>query len=165
MSLALILAFAALLLITLLALLWSRWPAWMKALLLLGVTGMYFFGYGAVHEIWGIPSTDAMPDRFIMLASVIEEPTQRAAGAIYLWVSVPREGGPMLAPRAYKLPYTKELHTQIDDGVRKGRDGISQMGVAEIKAGKGLGSGWLKPGNDEQEIKIRDLPSPQLPEK
>ena len=71
----------------------------------------------------------------------------------------------LLAPRAYKLPYTKNLHKQVDEGVRKGKDGISQMGTAEAKAGLGKGGGWLRPGNDEQEIKIRDLPLPQLPEK
>jgi hypothetical protein len=27
------------------------------------------------------------------------------------------------------------------------------------------GLGWLRPGSDEQEVKIRDLPAPQLPEK
>jgi hypothetical protein len=32
------------------------------------------------------------------------------------------------------------------------------------KAGK-KGIGWLRPGADEQEVKIRDLPAPQLPEK
>jgi hypothetical protein len=27
------------------------------------------------------------------------------------------------------------------------------------------GFSWLRPGSDEQDIKIRDLPVPQLPEK
>jgi hypothetical protein len=166
MSLAIILAYGAILLLLLLALLWSRWPAWLKSLLVLAVTGLYFFGYDAVHAIWGVPSTDAMPARFVMLASVVEEPSSRAKGAIYLWVSEPQEGGPLLAPKAYKLPYSKDLHAQVEEGLRKGRDGIAQMGLAEAKAGAGKGgAGWLKPGNDEQEIKIRDLPSPALPEK
>jgi hypothetical protein len=165
MTLALVMAFAALLLLALLALLWSRWPAWFKGLLVLAVTVLYFAGHEAVRSIWGIPSTEAMPERFTMLSAVIEEPTSRAKGAIYLWVSVPREDGPLLEPRAYKLPYTKELHTQVDQGLRRGKDGVAQMGSAEARAGKGRGSGWLKPGNDEQEVKIRDLPSPQLPEK
>lgn len=165
MSLAIVLAFAALLLVTLLALLWSRWPGWMKGLLVVAVTALYFVGHDAVHQIWGIPSTDALPERFVMLASVVEEPTTRAGGAIYLWVSEPREGGPLLAPRAYKLPYSKPLHTQVEEGLRKGKNGIAQMGTAQAKPGNGRGVGWLKPGNDEQEIRIRDLPAPQLPEK
>jgi hypothetical protein len=165
MSLAIILAFAALLLLVLLALLWSRWPAWMKGLLVVVVTALYFVGYDAVHSIWGIPSTDALPPRFVMLASVVEEPSARTKGAIYLWVSEPQESGPLLAPRAYRVPYSKDLHVQIDEGLRKGRDGIAQMGTAEARAGKARSSGWLKPGSDEQEVKIRDLPTPQLPEK
>ena len=165
MGIALVISFAAVLLLILLALLWSHWPAWIKGLLVLGVTGLYFFGNDAVHQIWGVPSIDALPARFVMLAAAVDEPSGKMPGSIFMWVSEPREGVKKLEPRAYRVPYTKELHAQIDAGVRKGRDGISQMGTAEAKAGNARAAGWLKPGNDEQEIKIRDLPSPQLPEK
>ena len=165
MGIALVISFAAVLLLILLALLWSHWPAWMKGVLVLGVTGLYFFGNDAVHQIWGVPSIDALPPRFVMLAAAVDEPSGKTPGSIFMWVSEPREGVKKLEPRAYRVPYTKELHAQIDAGVRKGRDGISQMGTAEAKAGNARAAGWLKPGNDEQEIKIRDLPSPQLPEK
>ena len=166
MGLSIVLAFSALLLLLSLALLWSRWPGWLKGVLVLAVTALYFYGNEAIHGIWGIPSAEALPERFIMLASAVDEPVGRSAGSIFLWVSVPREGAAnRLEPRAYRVPYTKELHTQIDIGLRKGRDGISQMGTAEAKAGNSRSVGWLKPGSDEQEIKIRDLPSPQLPEK
>ena len=165
MGLALVLSFAALLLLILLALLWSRWPGWLKGALVLGVTGLYFFGNDSVHQIWGVPSVDALPERFVMLAAAVDEPAGKTPGSIFMWVSEPREGVKKLEPRAYRVPYTKELHAQIDAGVRKGRDGISQMGTAEAKAGNARGVGWLKPGSDEQEIKIRDMPSPQLPEK
>lgn len=165
MGLALVLAFAALLLLVLLALLWSRWPGWLKGVLVLAVSALYFYGNDAVHQIWGVPSNDALPERFVMLAAVVDEPSGRTSGSIFLWISEPREGLHKLEPRAYRVPYSKALHAQVDAGVRKGRDGISQMGTAEAKAGNARGSGWLKPGNDEQEIKIRDLPAPQLPEK
>jgi hypothetical protein len=165
MSLSIILSFCVLLMITLLALLWSSWPAWLKSMLIVAVTGLYFFGHDAVLQIWGIPSTEALPERFVMLASIVEEPSQKTQGAIYMWVSEPRDGKSALAPRAYKLRYTKDLHTQVDEGLRRGRDGVSQMGTAEAKAGSGKGMGFLRPGNDEQEIKVRDLPVPQMPEK
>ena len=165
MGLALVLSFAALLLLILLALLWSRWPGWLKGVLVLGVTGLYFFGNDAVHQIWGVPSVDALPERYVMLAAAVDEPAGKTPGSIFMWVSESREGVKKLEPRAYRVPYSKELHAQIDAGVRKGRDGISQMGTAEAKAGNARGVGWLKPGSDEQEIKIRDMPSPQLPEK
>jgi len=165
MGLAIVLAFSALLLLLLLALVWSHWPGWMKGVLVLAVTALYFYGNDAVHQIWGVPSADALPEHFVMLGAAVDEPTGKTPGSIFLWVSAPREGLKKLEPRAYRVPYTKQLHAQIEEGVRKGKDGISQMGTAEIKPGNARGVGWLKPGNDEQEIKIRDLPSPQLPEK
>ena len=165
MTLALILGYACLLLITLLALLYSAWPGWLKGLLIVSVTALYFVGYETVHAIWGLPSTDPLPERFVMLSALIDEPTQKTAGALYIWVSPLREDQPALAPRAYRLPYSKTLHEQLDNGMKRGRDGVNQMGTAEIKAGSGRGLGWLRPGSDEQEIKIRDLPLKQLPEK
>lgn len=165
MTLSLILAYAALLLLTALALLWSHWPGWLKIGLVLAVTGLYFFGHGTAHSLLGTPSTAALPERFVMLAAVVEEPSQKHAGALYVWISPIEEGRSAMSPRAYKLPYTRRLHEQIDSGIKKGRDGVSQMGTAEIKAGQGGGQSWLQPGNDEQEITIRDLPVPQLPEK
>ncbi len=165
MGLALVIAFASLLLVSLFALLWSRWPVWLKGVLVIGVTALYFIGNDAIRQIWGVPSTDPLPERFVMLAAAVDEPAGSVPGSIFMWVSVPREGVKRLEPRAYRVPYSKELHSQIELGVRKGRDGISQQGTAEVKAGNGRGVGWLKPGNDEQEIKISDLPSPQLPEK
>ena len=43
MTLALILSLAVLVLLCALALVWSRWPAWLKGLLVVGVTVFYFF--------------------------------------------------------------------------------------------------------------------------
>jgi hypothetical protein len=48
--------------------------------------------------------------------------------------------------------------------MKKVRQGVSQMGSAEPKSGP-RGFSWLRPGNEEQAVKIRDLPVPQLPEK
>jgi hypothetical protein len=166
MSLALILCYALLLVLVACALLWSSWPKWMKTLLVLGVTAMYFVGSQAVGAIWGIPSTDPLPPKFLMLAAAIEEPGAKSKGALYLWVSKLQDGKPVIEPRAYRLPYTKLLHNQVNEGLRRGRDGVAQMGTAEAKSGEGTGGFLgLKPGNDEQLINIRDLPSPQLPEK
>ena len=100
------------------------------------------------------------------LAGVVEEPGPRNAGAVFLWVSELREGEPTLEPRGYRLPYSKELHTRVEEGLKRGRDGVAQMGTAEPKLDKpGAGLLGLKPGNDEQELNIKDLPVPQLPEK
>ena len=166
MTLALTLSFALLLLLLCCALLWSSWPRWLKGLLIVGVTAMYFVGFESVKFIWGIPSTEPLPEKFLFIAAVVEEPTTKAAGAIYLWVSALREGKPAIEPRAYKLPYTKGSHSQVSEGLRRSRDGSAQMGTIEKKNTEGTGGfAGLKPGDDERELKIRDLPTPQLPEK
>ena len=166
MTLALTVSFAVLLTLAALALLWSAWPAWCKTLLAVGVAAFAFFGHEAVRELGGLPANEPLPARFVMLAAAVDEPTNKGGGTIFLWVSEIVEGRSGLAPRAYRIKYSKSLHTQIDEGLKRTKDGVSQMGTAEIKlAGSKSGLGWLKPGADEQEVKIRDLPSPQLPEK
>jgi hypothetical protein len=164
MTTAVVLSFAALVLLCTLALLWSRWPAWLKALLVVGVTGFYFFADGQVHGLAGWPSRDALPERFVLLAAVIEEPSSKTKGALYVWVNELKDGKPSAQPRAYQLPYAKDLHALLNEGMKKVRQGISQMGTAEPKTGP-KGFSWLRPGSDEQNVKIRDLPVPQLPEK
>ncbi|MFG6468020.1 hypothetical protein [Roseateles sp. BYS87W] len=163
MTLPIILSFAALLLLCLLALLQSRWPAWLRGLLVVGVTAFYFYGESAIHTLWGWPSGDPLPERFVLLAAVIEEPGPKRDGALYVWVNAVEDGKPAAQPRAYALPYSKDLHGLLNEGLKKVRNGISQLGTAEAKPRKGLS--WLRPGSDEQQVKLRDMPLPQLPEK
>lgn len=164
MTTAIVLASALLALLCALALLWSRWPGWLKGLLVVGVTAFFFFAEDTVHELTGWPSADTLPERFVLLAAVIEEPGTKTAGALYVWVNALEDGKPAAQPRAYRLPYAKDLHALLNEGLKKVRQGVSQMGTAEPKAGP-KGFSWLRPGSDEQVVKIRDLPVPQLPEK
>ncbi|MFZ2986457.1 hypothetical protein [Ideonella sp.] len=164
MTLAVVLCFCVLLLLCALALLASRWPGWLKGLLVSGVAVFYFVAYAAVHDMWGWPSSEALPERFVLLAAVFDEPTAKSSGALYVWVNAIENGKPSAQPRAYKLAYAKDLHALLSEGIKKTRQGVSQLGTTEPKRGR-KGPSWLRPGSDEQEIKIRDLPAPQLPEK
>ncbi len=164
MTLPVVLSFTALLFIALLALLWSRWPAWLKGLLVAGVSIFYFYADTVVHDMYGWPSTDALPERFVLLAAVIDEPGPKSAGSLYVWVNALTEGKPAAQPRAYRLPYSKDVHSLLNEGMKKVREGVSQLGSSEPRPGK-AGLSWLRPGNDEQIVKLRDLPVPQLPEK
>jgi hypothetical protein len=164
MSLPVVLSFTALAFVALLALLWSRWPAWFKALLVVGVSAFYFYADGVVHDMWGWPSGDALPERFVLLAAVIDEPTAKRPGALYVWVNALEDGRPAAQPRAFRLPYAKDVHALLNEGMKKVREGVSQLGTAEPRPGK-AGFSWLRPGSDEQVLKLRDLPRPQLPEK
>jgi len=164
MSLALTLSFCALVLLCAFALLWSHWPGWLKGLLVAAVAVFYFFADEVVHDLAGWPTSDMLPERFVLLAAVIDEPSAKSAGALYLWVDAIENGKPVAQPRNYRVAYTKDLHALLNEGLKKARQGVTQMGTASPKAGR-KGPGWLRPGGDEQEVRIRDLPAPQLPEK
>jgi hypothetical protein len=158
-------AFVALAALAGLALVASRWPAWGKALLVAGVTALYFVADRAFDDTWGWPSKSGLPERFVLLAAVIEEPTKKDAGALYVWVNALEDGKPVRQPRAYKLPYAKDLHALLEEAMKKVRQGVTQMGSAEPKRGRGRFFHWLRRGSDEEQLKIRVLPGPQLPEK
>lgn len=164
MTLAVVLSFVVLLLLMTLALLWSSWPGWLKGLLVAGVAVFYFWANAVVHDLSGWPSADPLPERFVLLAAVIDEPTKQHSGALHVWVNALDNGKPTDKPRAYTLPYAKDVHALLEEAMKKNRQGVSQVGTTEPKKGKG-GVAWLRPGSDEQVIKIRDLPAPQLPEK
>jgi hypothetical protein len=156
--------YVALLFVAALALLFSHWPRWAKALVVLASAGLWFGAEAVLDDVWGWPSGHSLPERFVLLAAVIEEPGKTSPGAVFVWVNALEGGKPAAQPRAYKLPYTKDLHALVNEGLKKARQGISQMGTAEPKRGTGAAN-WLRPGSDEQDVKIRDLPMPQLPEK
>lgn len=164
MTLPVVLSFVALLFLLVLALLWSRWPAWLKTLLVLGVTVLYFYGTSVVDGVLGWPSNDALPERFVLIAATIDEPNTRHVGGLYVWISTIQDGQAAPQPRAYRLPYSKAMHLQLSEGTQKIRAGFPQMGITEPRVPPS-GLQWMRAGNENQVIKLRDLPGPQLPEK
>ena len=156
--------YVALVFVAALALAFSHWGRGLKGALVLAVTCLYFVANSQLEGVWGWPSRDAMPERFVLLAAVIEEPGKTGSGALYVWVNALENGKPVAEPRGYRLPYSKDLHALLDEGMKKVRQGVSQIGTAEPKVGP-KGFSWLRPGGEQQNIKIRDLPVPQLPEK
>jgi hypothetical protein len=156
--------YVALAFLAALALLYSRWPRWARAALVAGTAALWFAAQSMLDDVWGWPSRHALPERFVLLAAVVEEPGKTTPGAVYLWVNALEQGRPARLPRAFRLPYTKDLHGTVNESMKKVRQGVSQMGTAEPRRGP-RGFSWLRPGSDEQDVKIRDLPAPQLPEK
>ena len=87
-------AFVAVLFVLGLALVASRWPVWAKAGLVALVTGLYFWSDTALEDVWGWPSRHALPEKFVLLAAVIEEPSKGKEGALYVWVNAIENGKP-----------------------------------------------------------------------
>jgi hypothetical protein len=147
-----------------LSLVYSRWPVWAKGLLVVAVLLIYVGADATLTRVWGWPSQQKLPERFVLLAAVFDEPSKTRAGALHVWVNAIENGKPSAVPRAYTLPYSKDLHSLLNEGMKKTRQGVTQLGTAEPKQGS-KGISWLRPGSDEQTVVIKDFPVPQLPEK
>ena len=145
----------------------TRWHWSLKAGLVVLVSGFYLFSFETFKGLAGWPAEDQLPEKFVLLSAVFDEPSPGRGhpGAIFLWVNPMKDDAPLEMPRQFKLPYEKDLHRILGDGIKKARDGNTQMGETQPRPRRG-GLAWLRPaGDDKVEIKLRDLPRAQLPEK
>ena len=62
-------------------------------------------------------------------------------------------------PRAYKLPYERSTHNDVEEAIVKMVDGVRQIGVTDRKP--------KKPGEDapQSQFSFYDRPDPILPPK
>lgn len=126
---AIALAYVFLLFVVLLAILKSQLGAAPKLALAALCAGFYLWHYDALQNYLGWPAANALPQKFEMVSSLIVEPDLKRdePGGIYLWV---RDlDSERLVPRAYRLPYQKQLHRKVDDTMRKQRDGQRHVGT------------------------------------
>ena len=126
--LALALAYVFLLFLLLLAVFRSEIGHGLKLLLSVLCLGFYLWHYNALQEYLGWPAAGALPARFALVSSFTVEPDLKRdeAGSIYLWV---RDlDNDTAVPRAYRLPYDKELHRKVDDTTRKQQQGERYIG-------------------------------------
>lgn len=138
-----------------------------KIWVVLGVSAFYFVGYHAINDSQGWAASSELPPRFVLLAAVIEEPVKdKTKGEIFVWLQPLTDNRPAGEPRAFRFPYEKGLHSLFEEGMKKNRNGNSQMGLVESAQHGSRGVSWLKPANTTtQRIKLRDMPAAQLPEK
>lgn len=91
--------------------------------LLMYISLCIFFSFEGVK---GLPSLEALPDKFSLQAFAVEEPNPtNKNGAIYLWIIPERatskcppglicvKTNSSRAPKAYQIPYTKEMHARM----------------------------------------------------
>ncbi|MBK4734011.1 hypothetical protein [Noviherbaspirillum pedocola] len=166
-SLHLTIAYVALAFLLLILCLATRWRAWIKIGMIALVTASYFIAQSAFQGMLGWPAAKSPPEKFVLLAVVAEEPDKERGtrGALYVWVNAMQGTKPAAEPRAYRLPYARDLHALLGEAMKKNRQGISQIGTLEAPAG-GKGGAWFRLAADPNvKIRISDAPAPQLPEK
>lgn len=145
----------------------TRWHTAVKIAMVGLALGYSLFAYHRLEAIGGWPNRQALPEKFVFLSAVFDEPNKitGSPGAIYLWLH-PMEGENLAPlPRAYRMPYAADLRGILEEGMKKARDGNTQLGSANPKRGP-QGSTWLRPaGSEDMSIKLSDVPRAQLPEK
>lgn len=93
----------------------SRGAWWLK-LPAIVVTSLFTFAvWDALDSFNGWPTAQTPPPRALLLSSSVDEPR-----AIYVWLMAPKARGPLeyradgAEPRSYRLPYSRQLHAQVD---------------------------------------------------
>ena len=171
--------YAALALLLLSLQLRTTWPWPLKssviALSLPATVGSFL----AIEAQLGWPSPTALPDRFQLHAALIREPAADDVdgGAIFLWLS-PWEAAPLdetlpaddagldaavlphIRPRAFNLPYSRELHQKVETMRERLARGEMVTGRHEP------GNGWERRfGRQDGHIDLEAPPPPPLPAK
>ncbi|MFA5488441.1 MAG: hypothetical protein WC284_04400 [Candidimonas sp.] len=74
-------------------------------------------------EQQGWPYKAAMPEKSILIASMISEPHGDDEGKIYLWINTETDK----TPRAIQIPYDREVHKQLTQ--KKRQNGNKEQGI------------------------------------
>lgn len=176
----------------------TKWKWWWKLALFATVLPFCFFIWSAIVSYQGWPTTQQTPQKALLLQAIVREPEPDNPGAIYLWLlplsdevhdteSFLQYAGSLGEPRAYRLPYTREMHQMVEKAQAKMREGKPVVLERGRKPGTGDGDGEGQPGEPgdeeggregsngqrpgggygghEQEYQMYELPPPAPPRK
>ncbi|MEE9310217.1 MAG: hypothetical protein V3U64_04295 [Cocleimonas sp.] len=130
-----------------------------KILISLMLPLIYYIHWMGLLQSKGWPSDQTLPTQFELISADIVEPnqTKQIVGNIHLWIR-PGDNG---APRAYILPYTRELHKRLFEAKQRSAEGRTQLGTLSggnsREAGANVGGGM--------KLSFRNAPRRRLPAK
>ncbi|MEM3000582.1 MAG: hypothetical protein QXU32_00870 [Nitrososphaerales archaeon] len=183
----------AFLLVTMLLLwfcIYAKGTIWIKTLAIVMCGYFSLVLWNSLGTYAGWPTTNEPPDEFILHWAIVVEPnkTENESGAIFIWITGVHEHKNYLTflgysplnmePRAYKLPYSRQLHQAIDgamQSLRKGRivrGRKCKHGNSDFDGGNDAGgkeNNDERPGggslSNEQEYQFHELLPTRLPQK
>lgn len=123
---SLIVVLAVLALVTGVALTGRPWPLAARVPLIVAAPWVAFAAWHLAQPSPGWPAPRKPPRDSVFVAGVVREPdpATKDRGEIDLWLTPPGAS----RPRAYRLPYTRQLHEQVQqarDGAKHGgREGL-----------------------------------------
>ncbi len=155
------------------------WPWPIKAIAIGTALPLFVTTFAALHMLMGWPSDADLPETFELHAALVDEPAagKDQVGAIYLWLTpsaaaradVTADGGSAVdgelieagsAPRAFVLPYSRDLHNRVEamrDALLKGK---------RVAGRHAPGSSWERRfGQHHGGIELYAPPPPPLPSK
>lgn len=165
----LVAAYVLIALLLLILVLYTRWSWRLKSALVVLVSGFYLVSYFSLPPLLGWPTAARLPDRFNLVAVYVQEPDKStgAPGEIFLWATDMAQGPRSAEPRAYRVPFSNELHARVVEASNKIRKGLPQIGEVEDEP---LGpsarpTDESQSGQESVAIEFFDLPDPLFPEK
>jgi len=110
----------------------SRWHWTVKAAAIAPTTGFFAVSYVSIGGLIGWPSEARMPGHFQLHWATVVEPDKLNGlpGSIYLWVEALDEANiPSGTPRAFRVPYSRELADRIGRAKERIEQGKDQAGT------------------------------------
>jgi len=111
----------------------SRWHWGVKAAAIAITTAFFGISYASIAGLIGWPSETRVPEHFQLDWATVVEPDKLtgSSGSIYLWLEALDENNmPVGIPRAFRVPYSRDLADRIGHAKERIEQGIEQAGTA-----------------------------------
>lgn len=143
----------------------------LKLTLIIIIPALSIMIWQSLNTYLGWPTKNDLPKKAILIWAVINEPSAKTGdpGSIYLWLTPlqnAKEQNSLFEykykqnePRAYKIPYSREMHQRLQEAgelIRKGKI----MGIEGME-----GKEFYRYRNQDDDLRFYELPPPKLPEK
>jgi hypothetical protein len=166
----------------------SRWHWSIKATAIVTTTAFFGISYVSIVGLIGWPSEAPVPEHFQLHWATVVEPDKLNGlpGSIFLWIeTLDKNDMPAGTPRAFRVPYSRELADRIlhaKERIEKGTDQAGtarDLGVPEGPADEDRRLAVTPPREDQPggtgdpaafiqhipSIEFEDMPPPPLPPK
>ena len=166
----------------------SRWHWGVKAAAIAITTAFFGISYASIAGLIGWPSETRVPEHFQLDWATVVEPDKLtgSSGSIYLWLEALDENNmPIGIPRAFRVPYSRDLADRIGHAKERIEQGKDQAGtardldVSEAPPDQDRRLAGAPPRQDEPgspgdptafiqhmpTIEFQDMPPPALPPK
>ncbi len=149
--------------------LYSDWSWKVKAGSIVVTAFFYVVTYISFPPLLGWPSGGQPPERFRLVGADVVQPDKMtgAKGMIYLWLKDLDDLAARTQPRAYKLPYSSELHETVIRAKSKLDKGMQQLGEFKLPSDANIREvdTFRQTGQKSAKIEFFDLPDPLIPDK